>query len=150
MPLLSDAKSCLVGQTQIKKIYAGTQLVWPKAPASRLRIVNLFVPGGIGNGNNLCAEFVEQEECANCAEMKTTYQFRYYANNGWTAWNSFTGYRTNTDGIKAYQYITQTGDQRLQDALFELRTNGIVEQIKIDLPTAPNLGTIVVELYCSA
>ena len=33
MPLLSDAKSCLVGQTQIKKIYAGTQLVWPKGPA---------------------------------------------------------------------------------------------------------------------
>ena len=32
MPLLSDAKNCFVGQTQIKKIYAGTQLVWPKAP----------------------------------------------------------------------------------------------------------------------
>ena len=32
MPLLSDAKTCLVGQTQIKQIYAGTQLVWPKGP----------------------------------------------------------------------------------------------------------------------
>ena len=30
MPLLDDAKNCLVGQTQITKIYAGTQLVWPK------------------------------------------------------------------------------------------------------------------------
>ena len=32
MPLLDDAKKCYVGQTQIKQIYAGTQLVWPKAP----------------------------------------------------------------------------------------------------------------------
>jgi hypothetical protein len=30
MPLLDDAKNCFVGQTQIKQIYAGTQLVWPK------------------------------------------------------------------------------------------------------------------------
>ena len=32
MPLLSDAKTCYVGQTQIKQIYAGTQKVWPKVP----------------------------------------------------------------------------------------------------------------------
>ena len=39
MPLLSDAKTCLVGQTQIKQIYAGTQLVWPKnVLAQNLRV----------------------------------------------------------------------------------------------------------------
>ena len=32
MPLLGDAKNCFVGQTQIKQIYAGTQLVWPPGP----------------------------------------------------------------------------------------------------------------------
>ncbi len=32
MPLISDAKSCFVGGTEISKIYAGSQLVWPTAP----------------------------------------------------------------------------------------------------------------------
>ncbi len=30
MPLLSDAKNCFVGNTQIEKVYAGADLVWPK------------------------------------------------------------------------------------------------------------------------
>ena len=30
MPLLSDAKSCFVGTTPVNKIYAGSDLVWPK------------------------------------------------------------------------------------------------------------------------
>ena len=33
MPLLSNATNCFVGQTQISKIYAGTQMVWPKGPS---------------------------------------------------------------------------------------------------------------------
>ena len=31
MPLLSDAKSLFVGKTAITKVFAGTQLVWPKS-----------------------------------------------------------------------------------------------------------------------
>ena len=33
MPLISDATNCFVGHTQISKIYAGTQMVWPKGPS---------------------------------------------------------------------------------------------------------------------
>lgn len=33
MPLLSDAKSLFVGKTSITKVFAGTQLVWPKSCA---------------------------------------------------------------------------------------------------------------------
>ncbi len=32
MPLLNDAKTCYVGTQPITKIYAGTELVWPKVP----------------------------------------------------------------------------------------------------------------------
>lgn len=42
MPLINDAKSCLVGQTQIKKIYAGTQLVWPDQRYPQISNLQLY------------------------------------------------------------------------------------------------------------
>ena len=144
MPLLNDAKTCYVGTQPITKIYAGTQMVWGSL---QLRIVKFSVPGL--PGLFLGAEFVDQEECADCAEMKTTYQYRWYALSGWTSWQQFNGYRTNTNDLVAYVYIAPADDTRYQDGLFELRTNGSVEQVTIDLLTAPNVRTIVPELTCN-
>lgn len=143
MPLLSDAKTCYVGTTPITNIYAGTQLVWG---ALQLRMVNFVVPGQ--PGTFFGAEFAEREECVDCAEMKATYDYRWYALSGWTAWQQFSGWRTNTDGLKAYVYVGTPGDSRFQDGFFELRTNGKVERITIDLPSVPNVGTITPELSC--
>ena len=143
MPVLNDAKTCYVGNQPITKIYAGTQIVWGSL---LLRMVKFSVPGT--SGSYLGAEFVEQEECADCAEMKTTYQSRFYALSGWSTWQQFSGWRTNTDGGKAFINLGQSDDTRFQDGLFELRTNGSVEQVTIDLLTAPNVGTIVPEFNC--
>ena len=143
MPLLNDAKTCFVGTTPITKIYAGSQLVWG---ALQLRMVNFVVPGV--PGTFLGAEFAEREGCVDCAEMKATYQYRFYALGGWIAWQQFSGWRTNTDGLMAYVSLGSSGDSRFQDGLFELRTNGKVERITIDLPSVPTVGTITPEFSC--
>lgn len=43
MPLLSDSKSCFVGTTPVNKIYAGSDLVWPKGVyAPNTNVLNWF------------------------------------------------------------------------------------------------------------
>ena len=80
--------------------------------------------------------------------MKATYQYRFYALDSWIAWQQFSGWRTNTDGLMAYVSLGSSGDSRFQDGLFELRTNGKVERITIDLPSVPTVGTITPEFSC--
>lgn len=143
MPLLDDAKNCFVGQTQIKQIYAGTQLVWPK---SFLRMVNFTVSGQ--PNAFFGAEFAEREECDDCAEVKSTYQYRWYAQGGWTTWQQFSGWTTNTTERMAFIYVSIAGDNRFDNGMFELRTNGKVERITISLDGLPNIGVITPELSC--
>ena len=142
MPLLSDAKTCYVGTTPITKIYAGSQLVWGSL---ELRVVNFSVPGV---ATYLGVEFTEREECIDCAAMTATYQFRYYALGVWISWQPFTGYRIDNNGFMAYIPLGAPGDSRFQDNLFELRKNGNIEQITINLTNVPNVGTITPELTC--
>ena len=147
MPLLSDAKTCYVGTTPIKKIYAGSRLVWG---ALNLRMVICAIPGNSsGTITRLCAEFTELEDCDDCATLRSTYEYRFYALSGWTAWQGFSGWRTNTDIPMCYIALGQADDTRFQDGFFELRTNGNVEQVKIDLANTPHIGTISPDyLYC--
>ena len=142
MPLLNDAKTCYVGTTPITKIYAGTQLVWG---ALELRAVNFSVPG---LGAYLGVEFAEREECVDCAAMTATYQFRYYSLGAWTPWQPFTGYRINNNGFMAYIPLGAPSDSRFQDSIFQLRKNGSIEQITLNVTSVPNVGAITPELTC--
>ena len=145
MPLLDDAKNCFVGQTQIKQIYAGTQLVWPKDSGS-CNIVKATFSGQ----QNYCFRFAEPDGLS-CPDMKSVYQYRTkQLNNSWTNWNDFTGWKTAEDGGMAYIYISLASDNRYENAEFELRKNGIVfEQcFMTDLINSPNLGSPNYTLYC--
>ena len=144
MPLLSDAKNCYVGTQPITKIYAGTQLVWG---SSQIRMVDFRVPGR--PSAVFGAEFSEREECVDCAEMKATYQYRWFALGAWTTWQPFLGWTTNAADRMAYIYVSTAGDNRYDNGMFELRTNGTVERINISLAGLPNIGTITPELTCS-
>ena len=143
MPLLSDAKTCYVGTQPITKIYAGTQFVWG---ALQLRMVAFRVLGF--PGNRLGAEFLEREECVDCASLKSTYQWRLYANGGWIPWEPFSGWTTDTNGTTAYIYVGGPTDNRFDNGLFELRTNGTVERINISLTGLPDVGLISPILSC--
>ena len=142
MPLLNDAKTCYVGTTPITNIYAGTQLVWGSL---ELRTVNFSVSGG---GTYLGIEFAEREECVDCAAMIATYQYRYESSGVWIPWQPFTGYRIDNNGFTAYISLGSPSDSRFQDSIFELRKNGNIEQITINLTSVPNVGTITPELTC--
>jgi len=144
MPLLSDSKTCYVGTTPITKIYAGAQLVWG---ALQLRLGIASISGG----TRIVAEFAENEDCDDCAALRSVYQWRYEQSPGvWTTWQPFTGWTVGTDDIDAYIFIMSAGpdNSRLNNMKFQLRTNGKIEQIIMDVDNAPNLGTITPTLTC--
>ena len=143
MPLLSDAKTCYVGTQPITKIFAGTQLVWGELP---LRIVTFGVKGGVTG--YLGAEFSERENCADCSALRSTYQYRWKVQNNWTAWQQFSGWTTQTTGGMAYINLNPRVDNVFDNGIFELRTNGQVEQITIVLAGLPDIGIINPELSC--
>ena len=143
MPLLNDAKTCYVGTQPITKIYAGQQLVWGKV---QMRVVQVLFTGE--PTRNFVVEFSENENCADCAQMKSVYQWRYQQSGIWTSWQQFDGWRADVGGLKGYQYLSASTDTRLHNSLFELRINGTTEQITLDLLNAPNLGTIAPNLTC--
>ena len=144
MPLLDDAKTCYVGTTPITKIYAGSQLVWD---ALQLRLVIASISGG----SRIVAEFAENEDCDDCASLRSVYQYRYeQAPGAWTAWQPFNGWTVGTDDADAYIFLENfpfDGD-RLNNYKFQLRTNGKIDQIIMNVDNAPNIGTITPTLTC--
>ena len=147
MPLLSDSKTCYVGTQPITKIYAGTQLVWG---AVQLRVVIVYPTSA--SGQLIAAEFAERENCADCADMKRVYQWRYEQAPGvWIAWEPFSGWTVGTNDPNAYQFLGMyPGDSgRFNNNKLQLRTNGKVQEIIMNVTNAPNLGSITPELTCS-
>lgn len=144
MPLLSDSKTCYVGTTPITKIYAGTQFVWG---ALHLRLVIASISGLA----SFVAEFADNEDCDDCESLRSVYQYRYEQAPGvWTAWQPFSGWTVGADDADAYIFIENFGpdNSRLNNMKFQLRTNGKVDQIIMDVDNAPNLGTITPTLFC--
>jgi hypothetical protein len=147
MPLLDDAKNCFVGQTQIKQIYAGTQLVWPKDSGS-----SKIVKATFSGQQNYCFRFAEPDGFP-CPDMQSVYQYRIkLAGANWSNWNIFNGWKTAEDGGTAYLYITRQTGLAFDNAEFEFRKNGIVvEQFTItDLINSPDFGSPAFTLYCDA
>jgi hypothetical protein len=129
MPLLSDAKNCFVGQTQIKQIFSGTQKVWPKVP-------NLPTPIGIYdrvNVTNRCSVLFSCKDIS-CADMFNIY-IQNNAQGVWTASPYSIGLTniTNNNGNFGI-YKTSSIDQFLYDDMefhytttswrMEVRKNG--------------------------
>ena len=147
MPLLDDAKNCFVGQTQIKQIYAGTQLVWPKDSGS-----SKIVKATFSGQQNYCFRFAEPDGLP-CPDMQSVYQYRIkLAGANWSNWNNFAGWTTAEDGGTAYLYLSLASDNRYENAEFEFRKNGIVvEQFTItDLINSPDFGSPTFTLSCEA
>ena len=130
MPLLSDAKNCLVGDTQIKKIYAGTDLVWPKGPPPPDRLsLHKYDPKGMFIVFNSFIKGVFSP----CAFVQKKIQWRYKrtSDTSFSNWYDFDknfSYIKGTDTSPDVEWtyllcvlIGSTPPQSFQGAIFEVR-----------------------------
>ena len=105
----------------------------------------------VSGGSRIVAEFAENEECDDCTSLRSVYQWRYEQSQGvWTAWQPFNGWTVGTDDADAYIFIGNFGsdNSRLNNYEFQLRTNGKIDQMIMNVDNAPNIGTITPTLTC--
>jgi hypothetical protein len=102
MPLLNDAKACYVGTQPITKIYAGTDLVWPKGPPPPFRDVQLYIgntlaDSGTPSATGFYLSWKAGVRPADCTAARL-YEYRYtqiedaYPDNQWKPYLKF-GYQ---------------------------------------------------------
>ena len=142
MPLLSEAKTCYVGNQPITKIYAGAQLVWPKfAKAESVKIKAYQAgSGGTAYEGEWCVAYPDIYECANCEQLKASYEFQYKTTlaSNFTAWEDFGGYRSEASPYKAYCFLTNdinnSGWDACQVRIRDKKTGKTVETV-LDITT---------------
>ena len=132
MPLLDDAKNCFVGQTQIKQIYAGTQLVWPKGPGQpdRLSLHKYDTLGYFVVFNSL-----SQKSTDPCKYVQSRLQWRYkkISDSAFSSWFAFDYYNSFIKGTDMspdveWQYFmcilaSTSPNPAYQGATYEIRKN---------------------------
>lgn len=146
MPLLSDAKSCLVGQTQIKKIYAGTQLVWPKGPSVPDRLsLHKYDPKGMF----IVFDSLLKRTYNTCEYVRGTIRWRFKRTSDpsfspWYNFDKHNSYIQGTDPAPDVEWtylllVLPALTQSYQGAIFEVwkttdaGENAWVESIIMDL-----------------
>lgn len=148
MPLLDDAKNCFVGQTQIKKIYAGTQLVWPKGPSVPDRLsLHKYDPKGMF----IVFDSLLKSTYIPCEYVKTRIRWRFKRTSdpSFTQWYDFDNHYSYIQGTDpapdvewTYRLCVLIGSpppQSYQGAIFEVwkttddGENAWIESIVMDL-----------------
>ena len=154
MPLLSDAKTCYVGTQPIKKIYAGTQLVWPKFAKAESAKIKAFqgVSGSAAYEGEWCVAYPDIYECANCEQLKASYQFQYKTtvSSSWTPWQDFIGYRSESEPYTAYCFITpDINDSRWDACQVRIRDKKTGKTVEAVLDIATPVTEPRLQVACS-
>ncbi len=152
MPLLDDAKNCFVGQTQIKQIYAGTQLVW--GGIANLSQINFTYSVLGGNKSSCFVAFKDIYKSGSCDSVAQRYQKRskYPFNDYWQGWTPITScfLGGSSGGWMVYAATVSYADASYDGSLIEIKDMSLnkSEQITIYTLGTPLSPTPITTLKC--